>query len=82
MAEINVPAPKAMMIPRVRLLKENLVAISPPTIKEDVANNPQKNEFTINLSFPGSPGLDFERDEPGKEDGRVQLTDKRLGHYE
>ena len=51
MAEINVPAPKAMMIPRVRLLKERLVAISPPTIKEDVANKPQKNEFIIRIDL-------------------------------
>jgi len=38
-----------MIIPRVRLLKEKLMAIPPPIIKEDVANKPQKNEFNIRI---------------------------------
>lgn len=34
-------------MPIVRLLKENRIAMIPPKINEDVANNPQINAFTI-----------------------------------
>lgn len=47
MAEINVPAPKPSMIPMARLLNENRVAIIPPSTREEVANNPHKNAFSI-----------------------------------
>jgi hypothetical protein len=36
-----------MMIPRVRLPRENLEAIIPPRIREEVASKPHKNAFNI-----------------------------------
>jgi hypothetical protein len=51
MAEINVPAPNAMMAPRVRLPRENLEAIIPPRIREEVASKPHKNAFNIIIDF-------------------------------
>ena len=39
------------MAPRVRLPKENLEAIIPPRIKDDVASKPQRNAFSIVIDF-------------------------------
>jgi len=43
-----------MIIPRVRLLKENREAMSPPRIKEDVANRPQKSACSISIELLSS----------------------------
>jgi hypothetical protein len=51
MAEINVPAPKAITTPSVRFPNENLEAIIPPKIKEEVANKPHKNAFNIQSGY-------------------------------
>ncbi len=59
MAEINVPAPKAMMMPMVLLLRENLAAITPPTIKEDVANKPQNNEFNMRIDVKSTSSENY-----------------------
>jgi hypothetical protein len=37
--------------PGTRLPKVNLVGISPPRIKEDIANKPPKNAFNIGYDF-------------------------------
>ena len=51
MAEINVPAPNAMITPSKRLLKDNLEAITPPMTSDEVANRPHKNAFNIKVDF-------------------------------
>jgi hypothetical protein len=51
MAEIRVPAPNAMMTPRVFLPILNRVAIIPPMAREDVASKPHKNAFNIMIVF-------------------------------
>jgi hypothetical protein len=47
MAEINVPAPNPRIIPMVRLLKVKREVNRPPNTREEVASNPQRNEFNI-----------------------------------
>jgi hypothetical protein len=50
-AEINVPAPNAMMMPSVLLLRVILEAMNPPRINEEVASKPHKNAFNIRKDF-------------------------------
>jgi hypothetical protein len=47
----EIPAPNAMIIPSVFFPRENLEAISPPRIKEEVASRPHKNATNILKDF-------------------------------
>jgi hypothetical protein len=53
-----------MTIPMAGLLNENLDAINPPRIREEVDSKPKKNAFYINKSVRLIDNQDFKKSDP------------------